>query len=103
MARPKTKKVSTKLSKVIVFIYDIILELNGQEYKSNGNTFEEAIEKIKPLKYTTRGVLNVFKGGKKARTMLNIMQMKKIFGTFGGVTQKVFTGFFNKRIEQLLK
>lgn len=83
--------------------YSVVLVLNNQEYKSEGETFSESVMKINPLKFSTKGILRVTKNGKTAQILMNILQMKRLFGNAGSKTQEIFIGFFNNRVEQLLK
>lgn len=97
------KKTTTKKSTTPKDSYSMVLELNGQEFKQTGNSIEETILKFKPSKFATKGVLNTTYNKKTAKVMLNIIQMRKLFGIAGTTTQKIMIGFFSNRINLLLK
>ena len=84
-------------------VYSIILQVSGLEYKGAGETFKDAILSINPTKFVTRGNLITKKDGKKTELMININQLRKLFGVAGSTTQEILISLFNNRVDMLLK
>ena len=82
--------------------YSITLLLNGKEYSSKANTLVEAIEKLNPGMYKTKGVLKVTKGEKTVTRLLFIRQMTKLFGKYGGLSKQIALQSTAKVLDMML-
>ena len=99
MPRPKKNKA----------LYSISLKVNDQEFSSEGETLEEAINgiKIEPtrgvLKIYTNGVITVRKGDKEVARHLVIRQMSRLFGEASKIGKEIAMVKATRLIETLLK
>jgi len=100
MAKKITKKV-IKINK-ISDNYTLSLSLNGKVYESKGDNLEKAFIDLKPEMFKTKGFLTVKKGERQIIRVLNIPQMKRIFGIGGTNTQKMVLDFNIKFLRQML-
>ena len=82
-------KKREKIKELICGMYNLILKLNLKEYKAEGDDLYDALLLIKPECYKTKGFLTVNNGDKEITRILNIPQMKRIFGSGGQTTQKI--------------
>lgn len=95
MGRPK--KIKAEQPK-----YSAVLKLNGTEFLAAANILEGLFEQFKPAKFCTRGVLTVDNGDKKIQKILNILQMKRLFGVGGATTRKIHIAFVVNNFKFLL-
>ena len=102
MSRPLgSKNKITKVEKKPVF--SVTLQLNGKEYPASADTLLECLQLIKPEFYKTRGALRITKGEKKSERLLNIPQLKRLFGEGGSLTKGIAQTVIIKYAEQVLK
>jgi len=86
-----TKKTTKKL-------YSVILEVNGQEYKTEGDTLLEAIQALEVDEIRTGGLLTATKGKLTAQRRFNrIFQLKRLF--FNKVAKVVIA----KNLEMMMR
>ena len=78
------------------------LKLNGKFYEASGDDLEVTILSLKPECFKTTGVLAVKKDDKTITKLINIRNLKRIFGGGGSNTQKIIAGFTISNIKFLL-
>ena len=89
--------------KIIKQVFEATLAVNGENLKSSGSTVLKALNGLNPPFYKTKGILTVFKGGKKYEKLLVILQMKRLFNEFPCMTRDIARSSMAKFIEQGLK
>ena len=83
-------------------VYSAILCLNNKEYAAEGENLEEALLSFHPEFFKTKGILTIKKGDKKVVKVLNIRQMKRLWGGGGTKTQEIILGFITSNLKFLL-
>lgn len=108
---PRPKKLTTvkkeksvkKLVEAPKLAYKLTLFLNGKEYKSEAETLSEAIQKLKPEAYKTKGILRVEYGDKKTDRFLRTFQMRRLFSGGTGLTATIVMQSLCKTVQMMLK
>uniref|UniRef100_A0A6M3XN43 Uncharacterized protein n=1 Tax=viral metagenome TaxID=1070528 RepID=A0A6M3XN43_9ZZZZ len=78
--------------------YSVVLELNDQEYKAQGDTLLEAIRGLQVNDFRTEGLLIAYKGKLKAeRKFPSIFKLKRLF------TNKTLQIIVAKNLELMMK
>lgn len=104
-SKNKVKKVETLpvVSNPVKSLYNVVLKLNGQDFKSGGLTLLDAFRGVRPESFKTRGLLQIEKDGKKAERYLFIPQMRKLFsGDENSLTKQIAVQSTIKYLTNLL-
>lgn len=101
-SRNKPKQVEQKNEPVANSLVTLTLLLNGKEYKAQGETTLEALRKLKPEFYKTRGTIVAEKDGRKVQRFLFIPQMRKLFGMNGEFANNNTQIFIAKFLQNML-
>lgn len=94
-----TKKTTPKVKQTKNSLFKIVLEMAGVEYAGEGQTIQEAIDKL-PINYThikTKGVLSVIQDGRKTEKLFYLRPLRLFFAS------KVRRAGFIRQLEELLK
>lgn len=92
----------TKTTKAVKNKYSFVLLLNGKEYKAEGNDLKEMLLNIKPEFYKTKGYLCIKNSEKEVRRIMNIPQLKRLFGFGGTNTQNIAVECTAKFLKMML-
>lgn len=76
------KKTKTKVEKSNNE-YEAIIKILGREYKSKGNTIEEAISSLKPQNCKGKAILSVVRGDVRKDRILMPTTIFRLFNTRG--------------------
>jgi len=94
----KQKTINKKVDNV-----EVILQVNGKEYSAGGLDIKDALAQLRPGKLTTKGALIVRQDGKQAKILLNIIQMRRLFGEYSSSMKEVMMVLITKRASLLFK
>ena len=79
-------------------MFSLVLEFNGKEKTYKANSIVGCLESIeKPLAYKTKGIFNIKFGKKKARLLLNPLQIRRLL--VNSLSKQIFA----KRLISILK
>ena len=77
-------------------MYEVKLKINDKIYNSKDNVLIDALEKLKPDFYKTKGIFTVKKGDKVVERLLFVRQMKRFFNN--KITRIIISKLWDKAL-----
>ena len=77
-------------------LYKVLIKVNGEELKGEGETIDAAILSIKPITFKTLAYLTLTDGKKTIEMRFNVARMKRMF--YNDVFRKIIAEILRRRL-----